>query len=183
MINVSLDPNEHCSYYVMGYSYCSSETEYKYSQSVTISMCWLDKPPVLIKKEGNKSCFYNLWSNSSSARFLLVNIAPFMALKFCSIESMSSRSYTITSLIVKRSPPQSPADPIARDWRGGGGGGTKQMFIREGSAPRSNPLPFYIQFFTKRYSFRIASIEKWYPFHIPCLELCIPFNCCKCTVF
>ena len=23
----------------------------------------------------------------------------------------------------------------------------------------------------------------WYPFHIPCLELCIPFNCCKCTVF
>ena len=21
------------------------------------------------------------------------------------------------------------------------------------------------------------------PFHIPCLELCTPFNCCKCTVF
>ena len=104
--------------YVMGYSYCFSETEYKYSQSVTISMCWLDKPPVLIKKEGNKSCFYSLWS--TLPQFLLVNIAPFMALKFCSIESMSSRSYTITSLIVKRSPPQSPEDPIARDWRGGG---------------------------------------------------------------
>ena len=133
--------------YVMGYSYCFSETEYKYSQSVTISMCWLDKPPVLIKKEGNKSCFYSLWS--TLPQFLLVNIAPFVALKFCSIESMSSRSYTITSLIVKRSPPQSPEDPIARDWRGGGGGGDKQqLFIRGGSAPRSNPLP--LPFFTKK---------------------------------
>ena len=130
--------------YVMGYSYCFSETEYKYSQSVTISMCWLDKPPVLIKKEGNKSCFYSLWS--TLPQFLLVNIAPFMALKFCSIESMSSRSYTITSLIVKRSPPQSPEDPIARDWRGGGD--TQQMFIRGSSAPRSNPLP--LPFFTKK---------------------------------
>ena len=24
---------------------------------------------------------------------------------------------------------------------------------------------------------------KWYPFHIPIIELCIPFNCCKCTVW
>ena len=122
MINVNLvwiPMNIAAITYVMGYSYCFSETEYKYSQSVTISMCWLDKPPVLIKKEGNKSCFYSLWS--TLPQFLLVNIAPFMALKFCSIESMSSRSYTITSLIVKRSPPQSPEDPIARDWRGGGG--------------------------------------------------------------
>ena len=29
-------------------------------------------------------------------------------------------------------------------------GGTQQMFIRGGSAPRSNPLPFYIPFFTKK---------------------------------
>ena len=28
-------------------------------------------------------------------------------------------------------------------------GGTQQMFIRAGSAPRSNPLPFYISFFMK----------------------------------
>ena len=26
-------------------------------------------------------------------------------------------------------------------------------------------------------AFAIPSIEKWYPFHIPSLELCIPFNC------
>ena len=24
---------------------------------------------------------------------------------------------------------------------------------------------------------------KWFHLHIPCLELCIPFDCCKCTVF
>ena len=36
------------------------------------------------------------------------------------------------------------------------GGGTQQMFIRGGSAPRSKPLPFYIPFFTKRYLFRLS---------------------------
>ena len=64
----------------------------------------------------------------------------------------------------------------------GGGGGTQQIFIRGGSAPRSNPLPFYVPFFTKRYPLRIPSFNKWYPFHIPRLELCFPFNCCKCIV-
>ena len=54
----------------------------------------------------------------------------------------------------------------------GRGGGTQQMFIRGDSAPRSNPLPFYRPFFTRKV-----------PFHIPCLELSIPFNCCKYTVF
>ena len=55
--------------------------------------------------------------------------------------------------------------------------------MREGSVPRSNPLPFYSPFFTKKqYPFRTPSIDKWYPFHLPCLEHCIPFNYCKCTV-
>ena len=58
---------------------------------------------------------------------------------------------------------------------------TQQIFIRGGYAPRSNPLPFYIPFFTKKVPL-IPSIDKWYPFHKPCLELCIPLNCCICTV-
>ena len=33
---------------------------------------------------------------------------------------------------------------------GGGGGGTQKSFIRGGSAPRSNPLPFYIPFFSEK---------------------------------
>ena len=53
-------------------------------------------------------------------------------------------------------------------------GGTQQMFIRGGSVP---------EFSRKRYPFRILSIDKSYLFHIPCLELCIPFNWCKCTVY
>ena len=32
----------------------------------------------------------------------------------------------------------------------GGGGGTQQIFVRGGSAPRSNPLPFYIPFLTEK---------------------------------
>ena len=39
-------------------------------------------------------------------------------------------------------------------------GDTQKCFIRGGSAPRSNILPF--------------SIEEWYPFHIPSLELYTP---------
>ena len=35
------------------------------------------------------------------------------------------------------------------------------------SALRSNHSPFYIPFVTEK---------KWYPFHLPCLELCILFN-------
>ena len=30
-----------------------------------------------------------------------------------------------------------------------GGGGTQQIFIRGGSAPRSDPLPVYVPFVTK----------------------------------
>ena len=53
-----------------------------------------------------------------------------------------------------------------------------------GEAPPRDPTPypFIYHFSRKRYLFRIPSIDKWYPFHIPCLKLCIPFNCCKCTV-
>ena len=52
-------------------------------------------------------------------------------------------------------------------------GGTQQMFIRGGSVPDLS---------RKSYPFRIPSIDKWYLFHI-CLELCIPLNCFKYTVF
>ena len=41
-------------------------------------------------------------------------------------------------------------------------------------------LPFIHHFSRKRYPFHLPSIsDKWCPFHIPCLELCIPFDCCK----
>ena len=39
------------------------------------------------------------------------------------------------------------------------------------------PLTFYIPFFTKKkYRFSIPSIDKRYPFHILCLEFCIPLS-------
>ena len=40
---------------------------------------------------------------------------------------------------------------------------------------------------TKRFTLVIAPSYtfcwQWYPFHMPSLELCIPLDCCKCTVF
>ena len=43
------------------------------------------------------------------------------------------------------------------------GVGTNQILIRGGSAQRSNPLPFYIPFWQKRYPFYIPFIEKKVP--------------------
>ena len=59
-------------------------------------------------------------------------------------------------------------------------GGTQLMLITGRLRAELQPLPFYVQ---KRYHFRVRSIDKWYPFHIPRhTPRCIPFNC-KCTVF
>ena len=47
--------------------------------------------------------------------------------------------------------------------------------------PEVQPLTLFNirRFSQKRYPFCIPSIDKWYPFHIPCLEFCILCNCCK----
>ena len=39
---------------------------------------------------------------------------------------------------------------VVAAWEGGGGGGTQESFIEEGSVPRSKPLSFYIPFSTER---------------------------------
>ena len=43
--------------------------------------------------------------------------------------------------------------------------------------PVPNLLPFAYHFWQN------TIIYKQYPFHIPSLELCSPFNCSKCAVF
>ena len=49
------------------------------------------------------------------------------------------------------------------------------------------PAPYSTQpFLTEKVPIRIPFIHKWYPFHKPSLELCIPFtesNRCKSAVF
>ena len=54
-----------------------------------------------------------------------------------------------------------------------------------GEAPplRLTFYPFTYHFCQKRFPSLIPFIDKWKPFHIPSLELCIPFNCRKYTVF
>ena len=53
------------------------------------------------------------------------------------------------------------------------------------SAVRSSSLPFYIFLLKEKVplDYTVPSIDKWYPFQIPSLELCITFSCYKCTVF
>ena len=63
-------------------------------------------------------------------------------------------------------------------------GYTQQSFILRGFPPRFNPSPFYIHFWQQRCPFRIPSINNWNGTPFTCsLELCIPFNCCKGTVW
>ena len=56
-----------------------------------------------------------------------------------------------------------------------------------GEAPPWGPTlyPFVYYFWQKKVPiiFRIPSIDKWCPFSVPSLELCIPFNCCKCMLY
>ena len=57
-----------------------------------------------------------------------------------------------------------------------GGGGTQQMFIRGGSAPRSNPLPFYIPFFTKKVPLSYTFYWQMVPLLHTLLRLLYPFS-------
>ena len=62
--------------------------------------------------------------------------------------------------------------------------GGRLLKICGGSPPWSNPLPFYIPILMEKVlGFCLPAIEKWYLFHMPSLELCNPFDCCKCNVF
>ena len=45
------------------------------------------------------------------------------------------------------------------------------------------PYPSFSHYFgRKATSFVHLVIDKWYPFHILTVDLCIPFNCCKYTI-
>ena len=58
-----------------------------------------------------------------------------------------------------------------------GPGGTQESLMQGRSAPRSNPLTFYIPFFTEKVPFVYRLLlTNGTPFHIPSLELCIPFT-------
>ena len=57
------------------------------------------------------------------------------------------------------------------------GGGYSTSFIRGGFFPRSYPLPSYIPFLDRKGTPFVSSTDKWYPFHILSLELCIPLFC------
>ena len=50
-------------------------------------------------------------------------------------------------------------------------------------APPWGPVPFYIFLLREKVPlpYPVPSINKWYPFQIPSLKLCITFSC-KCTV-
>ena len=74
-----------------------------------------------------------------------------------------------------------PREEISHFHPGEGGGGVNIFTERLRSEVQPVTLFAYF-FFTKKVPFCVPSIDKYYSFHIPCLELCIPFYCCKCTV-
>ena len=80
---------------------------------------------------------------------------------------------------------------LTRGPRGGGGGGGEgaggysTKFYTRKCSPEVQPLTLlYTIFDRKGTPFVYLPLTKGiYPFHMPSLERCIPFNCCKCTVF
>ena len=71
---------------------------------------------------------------------------------------------------------QPSCDPILH-LGGGEGGVLNKSFILGGSAPKSDPLPFHVPFWQKRYPFYIPFIEKSCPFHIPILGSLVLVSC------
>ena len=67
-----------------------------------------------------------------------------------------------------------------KEGRGGGGGGGDSTKCYTGKlCPSVLPLALLNTIFDrKRCSFVYLLLTKWYFFHIPSLEFCIPFNCC-----
>ena len=50
--------------------------------------------------------------------------------------------------------------------------------------PEVQPLTLFYTIFERNGTpFRTPSRDKWYHFHIPSIENCIPFNCYKYNVF
>ena len=66
-----------------------------------------------------------------------------------------------------------PGEEISHFHPGEGRGG--QQIHGEATLRGPTCYPFCILFFTKKVPFCVPSIDKYYSFHIPCLELCIPF--------
>ena len=64
-----------------------------------------------------------------------------------------------------------------------GGGVLKKCLYGEAPPRGPTPYPFIYHFSQKRYLFCTLSIDKWYPFHIPCLELCIPLTAVNALSF
>ena len=64
----------------------------------------------------------------------------------------------------------------------GEGGGAVNKFTGRLRSEVQPVTLFVYHFSRKRSPFRVPSIDKYYSFHIPCLELFIPFYCCKWMV-
>ena len=69
------------------------------------------------------------------------------------------RAFDLRCLAKKQIHHKPPRD---RPAGGGGGGGYQQMFMRGGSAPRSNPLPFYTPLFTKTSAKQVPLLHTVY---------------------
>ena len=66
--------------------------------------------------------------------------------------------------------------------QGGGGGGAYSTIVYTEVQPLTLLNTINNYFFTRKVPLSYTFHWQMVPFHIPCLELCIPFKCCKCTV-
>ena len=65
-----------------------------------------------------------------------------------------------------------PLNKEYHSWGKGGGGALNKVLYVLALLRDPTPYPFIYHFWQKRYLFRTPSIDKWYSFHAPILNLC-----------
>ena len=125
--------------------------------------------------------FFDAWSQISQFRSNLPSLLPVFAKLI-----IRNLAYELWSCVhfLRREKAQEETPCYSRKWGGGRDYTQKKVLSGEAQPHGLTPYPFIPPFLTERYPFVYLSLTNGTPLtYLPSLELCIPFKCCKYTVF
>ena len=136
----------------------------------------------IVYERPTKDTATEVWRKRDQIYYKTANIC---GIYFSLVMLCWSQRFLLKFVFAKEQSSEIPSLPFHIQWnlycgtqlRGRRGVGHSTNFYMGRLRPEVQPIT--PQLYT---IFRIPSIDKWCPFYIPRLELCIPFKCCKCIV-